>query len=91
MANWHVVRVKVESIRGKCHLHNLGQEWKIGEKTPEGICMGAFHALHPAIWTLQFGGSFPWGNDPKVRKIGCVDPVNTVTFSVERLDELIEP
>jgi uncharacterized repeat protein (TIGR04076 family) len=53
--------------------------------------MGAFAALLPAIRTLQFGGTFPWQKEPDVAKVGCADPVNTVTFSIERLEEGCKP
>jgi len=92
MAKWHVVLVKVESIRGKCPRgHYPGEEWRIAQKTPEGICMGAFAALLPAIRTLQFGGTFTWQKEPNVVNVGCADPVNTVTFNIERLEEFCKP
>ena len=89
---WHVVVVKVESVRGKCARgHHPGQEWRIAQKTPEGICIGAFGSLIPAIRTLQFGGTFPWQTDPNVAKVGCPDPVNSVTYLIERLEETCQP
>ena len=92
MAQWHVVHVSVESIRGKCpRNHYPGEEWRIAQKTPEGICMGAFAALIPAIRTLQFGGTFTWQKESNVVKVGCADPINTVTFRIERLEELCKP
>jgi uncharacterized repeat protein (TIGR04076 family) len=53
--------------------------------------MGAFAALIPAIRTLQFGGTFTWQKESNVVKVGCADPVNTVTFRIERLEELCKP
>jgi len=92
MTERHVVLVRVESIRGKCMRgHFPGEEWRIVHKTPEGICMGAFGSMLPAIRTLQFGGTFPWQKEPNVTKIGCIDPVNTVTFRIERLEETCPP
>ena len=40
------VVVKVLSVNGKCvQGHKVGDEWVIsGDKTPAGICMGAFIA-----------------------------------------------
>ena len=58
MERWHVALVKVESIRGKCPRgQHPGEEWRIAQKTPGGICLGAFAALLPAIQTLQSGGT----------------------------------
>ena len=92
MTERYVVLVRVESIRGKCMRgHFVGEEWKITHKTPEGICMGAFGSLLPAIRTLQFGGTFPWQKGQNFTKIGCIDSVNTVAFRVERLDEICPP
>ena len=54
MEKWHVALVKVESIRGKCPRgHYPGEEWRIAQKTPEGICMGAFAALLPVETVLK--------------------------------------
>ena len=87
-AKRYVILVTVESIRGNCMRgHYPGEKWRLTEKTPEGICMSAFVSMFPTIRTLQFGGTFPWQKDPNVREIGCIDPVNQVTFRIERLEE----
>jgi uncharacterized repeat protein (TIGR04076 family) len=92
MSERYVILVKVESIRGKCMRgHFPGEEWRILQKTPGGICMGAFASMLPAIRTLQFGGTFSWQKEPNVTRIGCIDPVNTVTFRIERLEETCPP
>ena len=86
MAERYEVLVKVISQKGTCEQeHKVGDEWVIGTKTPEGICLSAFHVLHRNAWVLMFGGSFPWESDPDVSKVACPDPGNPVVFELRRL------
>ena len=86
MAEVYDVVVKVISQKGTCALeHKVGDEWVIGHKTPEGICLSAFNALYPAAWVLMFGGAFPWETDPDVCTVACPDAQNPVVFELRRL------
>lgn len=88
IAKRHVIIVRVEAVRGKCPRgHQPGQEWEIKLKTPEGICLSAFDAIFPTIRALQSGGTFPWQKDPDEASVGCIDPINQVTFQIKRLEE----
>jgi len=79
--------VKVVSQKGNCIAgHKVGDEWVIkNNKTPEGICDGAFAALYPFEFALSFGGTFPWLTDPDVVKVACPDAENPVVFELRRL------
>ena len=86
MAERYDVAIKVISQKGTCHAeHKVGDEWVFKDKTPEGICLGAFSSLYPSVRVLMFGGSFPWASDPDVATEACPDPKNPVVFEVRRL------
>jgi len=51
---------KVVSQKGTCQAgHRVGDEFVIGQTTPEGMCSWAFSAVFPYAEALEFGGSFP--------------------------------
>ena len=86
MAERYDVLVKVVSQKGTCvQEHKVGDEWVIGRKTPEGICLSAFGALLPNARVLMFGGVFPWETDPDVSTVACPDAKNPVVFELRRL------
>jgi len=86
MAERYEVLVKVISQKGTCAAeHKAGDEWVIGRKTPEGICLAAFGALFPNARVLMFGGSFPWATGPDVATAACPDAENPVVFELRRL------
>ncbi len=71
-------------ISGTCSAgHRVGDEFVMGEKTPPGMCSWAFHTLFPFAEVLQFGGSFPWEDDPDKAVVSCPDP-EPVVFELRR-------
>jgi uncharacterized repeat protein (TIGR04076 family) len=86
MAENYDVRIKIVSLKGHCGAgHKVGDEWLVTSKTPEGICLSAFNSLIPYLRTLQFGGTFPWGNDPDSSLVACPDAANPVVFELRRM------
>ena len=86
MTERYNVAIKVLSQKGTCNAgHKVGDEWVVNNKTPEGICLAAFLSLAPHIWTLMFGGSFPWEIDSGVVVTVCPDPDNPVLFELRRI------
>ena len=86
MAEMYEVVAKVISQKGTCGAeHKVGDEWVIGSKTPEGICLSAFDALLSSARVLMFGGAFPWEIDPDVTAVACPDAANPVVFELRRL------
>ena len=86
MAEEYDVAVKVVSQTGFCVAgHKVGDEWVLKNKTPEGICDGAFAALFPFKFVLSLGGTFPWSTEPDVIEVPCPDPANPVVFQLRRL------
>ena len=86
MGERYNVLARVISQKGTCGQgHKVGDEWAIRQKTPEGICLGAFNALYPNVRVLMYGGSFPWASDPDVSTVACPDAENPVVFELRRL------
>ena len=86
MADKDEIAVKVVSQKGTCaYGHKVGDEWVIGGKTPEGICLSAFDALYPNARVLMYGGIFPWETDPDITTVACIDAENPVVFKLRRL------
>jgi len=80
------VIARVISQTGTCEAgHRVGDEFVIGQKTPPGLCSWAFHALFPFAQVLQFGGSFPWEEDPNKATVACPDSANQVVFELRRV------
>jgi len=79
------VIAKVMSQKGICEAgHMVGDEFVIGQKTPTGLCSWAFYTLFPFAAVLQFGGSFPWEENPSKATVACPDPANPVIFESRR-------
>ena len=86
MAESYDVVARVISQQGTCGAeHKVGDEWVIGSKTPQGICLSAFYAIFPGVRVLKFGGAFPWSKDPDVTTAACPDAANPVVFELRRL------
>ena len=76
---------KVISQKGTCAAgHKVGDEFAIGQKTSSGMCSWAFHALFPFAEVLQYGGSFPWEENPNKTTVAFPDPTNPVVFELRR-------
>lgn len=79
------VIAKVISQKGTCAAgHRVGDEFFIGQKTPPELCSWAFYTLFPFAQVLQFGGSFPWEDDPNRATVACPDPGSPVVFELSR-------
>jgi len=86
MAESYKVNIRVISQKGTCEAgHTVGDEWLVGEKTPEGLCIFALGSLLPFIMPLMYGGSFPWEKDPDMTTVACPDAENPVVFEIRRL------
>ncbi|MHC1578191.1 MAG: TIGR04076 family protein [Dehalococcoidia bacterium] len=79
------VIARVISQKGTCAAqHKVGDEFVIGQETQAKLCSWAFYSLFPFAEVLQFGGSFPWEEDPNKATVACPDPVNPVVFELRR-------
>jgi len=86
MPEMHDVVVKVISQKGTCGAgHKVGDEWTIGYKTPDGICLSAFDSMFSDLMVLIFGGAFPLSSDPDTIRVTCPDAANPVVFELKRV------
>lgn len=63
----------------------MGDSWTIEYTTPEGMCLGAWGAIHSYVMALNLGGSITWTEEPSKVKIPCADPKG-ITLLVERIE-----
>ena len=81
------VVAKVISQKGECSAgHRVGNEFVVGQVTPEGMCSWAFCALFQFATVLQSGCSFPWETEEGKATVACPDPENPVVFELRRLE-----
>jgi len=86
MAGSFRIVARVISQKGTCAAgHKVGDEFTIGELTPPGFCSWAFYTIFPFATTLQYGGSFPWEEDPEKALVACPDPANPVIFQLYKV------
>ncbi len=86
MAETYDVIARVISQKGSCVAgHKVGDEFLIGDITPQGMCSWAFYSVFPFISTLQYNGSFPWETDSQKAIVACPDPGNPVVFELRRV------
>ena len=88
MAESYQVSIKVISQKGHCEAgHKVGDQWLVGEKTPQGMCLFAFAALFPLITPLMYGSAYPWEKDPDMTTAACPDGQNPVLFELRRVKD----
>jgi uncharacterized repeat protein (TIGR04076 family) len=79
------VRATVKCIKGTCNAgHKVGDVMDVSARNTAGMCGYLYHASHPAILMLQFGGSLPWGDADTV-ELQCPDPENVLTLELKRV------
>jgi len=85
MAKQYKVAARVVSQKGTCAAgHRVGDEFAVGDCTPAGMCAWAFCTILPFAAVLQFGGSFPWEDNPGKAVVACPDSTNPVVFELRR-------
>jgi len=92
MPKRHKLEITVVDQVGRCHHgHKIGDKWIINKgETPtgdKGICLAAYGTLHPMIYAMLWGLSFPWEEDPYSITLGCPDTVNHTTWKIRRIEE----
>ncbi len=78
-------KITVERVEGMCPArHTEGETFYLeGDKTPQGICIPAFSGLLPYINAMICNADFWWEPVKGKIRLGCPDPDNHVTFSIE--------
>ena len=86
MAQWREVTARVISQKGTCVAgHKEGDEFPVGELTPNHVCSFAYCAYFPFALALQSGGALPWETNPDRAIVACPDADNPVVFELRRL------
>lgn len=86
MTELYKVMARVVSQKGTCEAGlKVGDEFSVGEKTPDNICSFAYTAIFPFAVALMTGGSFPWEKDPDRTTVACPDPDNPVIIELRRI------
>ncbi len=80
----HKITGTIKAVKGSCSFgHKAGDKLEISGYSPGGLCGFFYHDIFPYIVMLQFGGSFPWG-DQDVLELECMDRTNAVTLELRR-------
>jgi uncharacterized repeat protein (TIGR04076 family) len=81
----HRVTATVKCIKGTCNAgHKVGDVMHVSARNTAGMCGYLYHATHPTILMLQFGGNVPWGPSDTV-ELQCPDTVNLLTVELKRV------
>ncbi|MCK4795675.1 MAG: TIGR04076 family protein [Desulfobacteraceae bacterium] len=82
------VIVKVTETKGKCTIGmKVGDEFELSLHKCGEFCGYFYHNIFNWISTLQFGGTFPLGENPDVQVWDCPNPINRVKIELRRVKE----
>ena len=74
----------VTAVKGNCSWgHKVGDKIELSAHNTGGLCGFFYHDIFPKIMMLQFGGSYPWGEED-VMEVECSDRVNAVRMELRR-------
>lgn len=81
------VQITVKSITtGNCSQgFKPGDTWLVKNRTPDGMCLGAFGALYSTLSVLRFGGERSYDEDRDVVQVSCPDLAHQVIYELRRL------
>ena len=86
MAELYRIMARVISQKGTCVAGlKVGDEFVVGEKTPDNVCSFAYTAIFPFAVALMTGGAFPWEKDPDRTTVACPDAGNPVVIELRRM------
>ncbi|MBI4216007.1 MAG: TIGR04076 family protein [Chloroflexi bacterium] len=76
----------ITKVKGKCSWgHKVGDKLNLSVHDTAGLCGMFYHDLYPYITMLQLGGNYPWGKDPGVVALECMDRWNAVEITLRRI------
>ncbi|MFX0047924.1 MAG: TIGR04076 family protein [Candidatus Hermodarchaeota archaeon] len=76
----------IKDVKGHCNAnHKKGDNFDLSGHSASGLCGFFYHDIFPSILTLQFGGTFPWSQDPDVVELECPDRYNIVKIELKRI------
>ncbi len=82
------VVAKVIETQGDCTIGmKVGDEFELDVHRCGEFCGYFYHNIFGWVKTLQFGGTFPMGDDPDVQVWDCPNPMNRVKVELRRIKE----
>jgi uncharacterized repeat protein (TIGR04076 family) len=76
----------IKEIKGKCNAgHKVGDTFELDGLDSGRLCGFFYHDIFPYLITLQFGGSFPWNENPDIAEYECPDRTNAVKIELKRI------
>jgi uncharacterized repeat protein (TIGR04076 family) len=87
-ATMYKVTARVIKQEGYCDAcHKVGDEFIIGDKTPDGLCAHAYQAIFPFAMGYRYGAHYRWDADDSKTTLACPDHDNQVIFELTRVEE----
>ncbi len=84
----HKVTAKVLDMQNNCTIGmKPGDEFDLSIHQCGSFCGLFYHNIQGWISTLQFGGTFPMGDNPDVQVWDCPNPMNRVRVELRRTKE----
>jgi uncharacterized repeat protein (TIGR04076 family) len=82
----HKVIAKVIDTQADCTIGmKVGDEFELDVHRCGEFCGYFYHNIFGWVKTLQFGGTFPMGEDPDVQVWDCPNPMNRVKIELRRV------
>ncbi|MEW5919922.1 MAG: TIGR04076 family protein [Bacillota bacterium] len=79
---------RITEVKGECSWgHKAGDCFALSCYDTANLCGFFYHDIFPVIKLLQFGGSYPWGDDKDRVEVECCDRLNAVKMELVRLRE----
>jgi len=64
--NRRYAELTITSVEGNCpYGHKEGEKFQVSAMNSDGLCGSLFTLIEPAIFTLDYGGNFPWEHKTK--------------------------
>ncbi len=88
----NTVVVTVESIRGHCAAHKVGDQIVFdGHELKGRFCATALVAMMPTLYALRYDAQFPWRMNGGRETFACPDPDNLAVFRLTTIPETGQP
>jgi uncharacterized repeat protein (TIGR04076 family) len=93
--NRYYEEVTIIKVTGECPFgHKEGEKYKTTASNSDGLCGALYHAIHPCIVTLEYGGEILWGDKAGGVRALCPEAekvqVQIKRFENENLDRHVK-
>ncbi|RMF95290.1 MAG: TIGR04076 family protein [Candidatus Schekmanbacteria bacterium] len=70
--NKQYAELTITEVEGKCpYGHKEGEKFRISAMNSDGLCGSLYAAIEPSVFTLDYGGNYPWEHKTKYFKYAC--------------------